>query len=280
MSKNKLNRTHKKRSNIFVLFFMFLSFVLLYAHYITIDAESVATEKEAEDLTIYDSSSGFYEVPMSTNVVPKSEKVVESPTMAITDTLILKDDSPESLGLSIYKLSTGGAILHTEVGDGHESSYDVKPFGVGNFTAIKTSRAYACSELNLSQCEASSGYISEKLFSITTDGVSLGTPVSAQTNSTTTVASSTVLDDLKNTLSADGILTIGSTTNPVASKADPVAVILDTINPAESSLVLPETDKTPEVNLDSLLQHSTTIDAPLMIQNDYTNNQEVKNADF
>lgn len=262
------------------MFFMIAVFVSLYTYYISIDAESVATEKEADDLTIYDSSSGFYEVPMSTNVLPKSEKVVEYPTMAITDTLILKDDSSESLGLSIYKLSTGGAILHAEVGDGHESSYDVKHFGVGNFTAIKTSHAYACSELNLSQCEASSGYISEKLFSITTDGVSLGTPVGAQTNSTTTVATSTAVVDLKNTPSVDSVLTIASTTNPTALKADTITVILDTINPAKSSLVLSDSEITPEVKLDSLLQHSAIIDPPLMIQNDYTNNQEVKNADF
>ncbi len=260
---------------------MMVIFVSVYMYYVNIVAESVATNKEAEDLTIYESSSGFYEVPMSTNVVPSNEKTVQNPTMAITDTLILKDDSSESLGLSIYKLSTGGAILHTEVGNGHESTHDVKPFGIGDFTTIKTARPYECSELTLSQCAGVSGYISEKLFSITTDGVSIGTPVTAQITSTSTVAtSSTIIDDLKKTPAEDGVLIIASTTNPTAPEPDPITVILDTINPAESTLILPASDSTPEISLDSLIQNTSPVDEPATIQNDYSNNEEVKNADF
>ena len=281
MINNKHIITHKKANNLFVVISCMVFLIGLGFYYINLSAESAARDKETEDLNIYDSSSGFYEVPMSTNVIPANEKTVEYPTMAITDTLILKDESSDSSGLSIYKLSTRQAVAHARVGNGYESTYDVKAFGVGDFTAIKTSKPYQCSELTLTECISSSAYINEKLFSISIDGISDRTPSVTQINATTTsVATTTVVEKNDKPADQDGILVIASTTRPVETQPDPVQIILDTINSAESTLVLPSEDLTPEVTLDSLLKHSEPADSPLLIQHNYSNNEEVKNADF
>jgi hypothetical protein len=221
---------------------------------------------------------------MSTNSIPAHKKTTEYPTMALTDTLILKDASPQSLGLSVYKLSTGFAVLHTEVGSGNESTYDIKPFGIGDFTMIKTAYPYSCVELTLSQCKSSPEYLEEKFFAVTLDGLD---SINSESNitvdtiiSTSTTATSTLLSDVQNTPAENGVLVLASTTNLIAPKVDPITVILDTINPAESTLILPSTDNTPEITLESIDQNTIPLEADSVINSDYSNNEEIKNADF
>ncbi len=267
-------------------------FCILFSISLYTEAESVIKDKDIDDLTIYNPSKGFYEVPSSTNVVPVSEKTVNYATMALGDTMVLQDESSDTTGVSIYKLSTGMAVVHAAVGNGNSSSYSVVSFGIGDFTIIKTLNEYECSELTLSQCGSVSGYLNQKLFSVTYDGISTvdnsdvaKSAIVATTTNSTSTATAVSIPEIEISKTSDGILVLSSTSNPVATTTIPT-VLFDNINPAGSTLVLPFQEEYQEVNLNTeSLFNNTVLITPMLtensvIQSDYSDNQEIKNENF
>ena len=115
-------------------------------------------DTSAGKLAMYDASEGFFILPISFHGDLPNTEAVDHPKIAISDTIILRDDSASLVGLVIYRASDEMLFLNGVVGAGNESAQSASYFGEGDFVMIKTAHPDQCALLNLSQCRAS-GYV-------------------------------------------------------------------------------------------------------------------------
>ncbi len=180
--------------------------------------DSSSVDSSEGDMVIFNTSRGFFPLPLSANGIPDSASPTEHPTLALADTLALSSDSEEEKGLVIYRQADGVLFVNTFVGDGNESAHSASYFGEGDFVMVMTDKPDECANLNLDECYVRSGFLSEKQFSITLDGTP-ATPVvvaeeTVDEDSATTSISADLNDGETVTAPIDGVVV--EETSPIA----------------------------------------------------------------
>ncbi len=163
-------------------------------------------------LVIFNATKGFFLLPLSANSIPSDISATENLTFALADTLTLSDDSGNTSGLVIYRIADGMLFLNTFVGQGNESSHSASYFGEGEFAIVITTMPDDCATLNLALCRMNAGFVQEKPFSISRDGVTAVPVVKIATS--TEAQSATIIADT-NAPSIMSPLTDGTATSTI-----------------------------------------------------------------
>lgn len=125
------------------------------------------------NLVIFNARRGFFPLPLSANSIPVGMSSTDNPTLALADTIALSDGTENSRGLVIYRVTDGVLFVNTFVGDGNESAHSASYFGVGDFTIVMTAGLDDCAALDLAECRVHTGFLGERPFSISPDGIPL-----------------------------------------------------------------------------------------------------------